>query len=432
MSNRSQHLRVALIQGGRIVEDRTFPPRGSITVGSAPDCTFLVPMADVPTRAKVFEHTRQGVTLHFTSESDGKVSLDGGAEKLLSEFTSSTVELGPRARGRIAVGEVSLLFQFVTPGTKPAPAPLPKGAKGLVAQIDRSFLVVLAVSLAAHFAGVGWISAQPVPEERDLSLEELETDRFAAVIMPLPKKKETPVPEATATPEKNETPKTPSEVAKRPQRTTPQRPAVDPRKLGLAGIIGSKGAGDKDSAFGDILKDSTIGDVADAMRDAGGIKVADMDDAMRSKRRGNESGETSTIELPGTDGVKEVKLSERGPSKVPGNDKGEGTVDTGPVKSGPEVPEEELGRWLRARKSAVQSCYERELKRQPSLAGRMVIRFDITPRGRVDKVSFEDDTLHSPAVQVCISSMMRSWVLPFQPEDDAPVSLPFVFMSGKS
>jgi hypothetical protein len=157
-----------------------------------------------------------------------------------------------------------------------------------------------------------------------------------------------------------------------------------------------------------------------------------MDDAMRSKRRGSDTGETSTIDLPGTDGVKEVKLGERGPAKVPGRKDGadDGTVDTGPVKSGPEIPEDELGRWLRARKGAVQSCYERELKRQPTLAGRMVIHFDITPRGRVDHVGFADDTLHSPAVQICITNLMRGWVLPFQPEDDAPVSMPYIFSAA--
>lgn len=165
------------------------------------------------------------------------------------------------------------------------------------------------------------------------------------------------------------------------------------------------------------------------MKDAGGVRVATAEDAVAAKRRGTETGETTTVDLPGTDGVKEVKLNERGPTKLPPGDDKEGIIETGPVKTGPEIPEKELTKWLNARKPAVQSCYERQLKRQPSLAGHLLIRFDVTPRGRVANVGFEENSLRSSAVQECISSLMRGWVLPFQPEDDVPVAMPFIFTS---
>lgn len=93
--------------------------------------------------------------------------------------------------------------------------------------------------------------------------------------------------------------------------------------------------------------------------------------------------------------------------------------------------ERALTRWLNARKPAMISCYERELKRRPTLAGRMVIRFAVDSRGHVARVGFDDDTLGSPAVQQCITTVMRAWVLPFSPEDEVPVSLPFVFTAGR-
>jgi hypothetical protein len=46
-------LRVALIQHGRIVEDRTFAGKAKISVGSDERCTFLVPMAEEIGRAHV-------------------------------------------------------------------------------------------------------------------------------------------------------------------------------------------------------------------------------------------------------------------------------------------------------------------------------------------------------------------------------------------
>jgi hypothetical protein len=49
----------------------------------------------------------------------------------------------------------------------------------------------------------------------------------------------------------------------------------------------------------------------------------------------------------------------------------------------------------------------------------------------VARVGFEDDTLHNVAVQQCISTVMRAWVLPFQPEEEVPVALPFIFTAGR-
>lgn len=432
----SHHLRVALIQAGRIVEDRTFPPsKGNITVGSAEDCTFLVPLADVPTRATVFEQNKHGVTLHFRRDADGRVSLGDGdcsfealAATAVPKGEGFTVPLTTKARGRIAIGEVSLLFQFVEPTARPAPTPLPKGSKGLLAQIDRSFLIVLGISLAAHFAGVTWLSTQDVPEERDLELDEVNLDRWAAAIPLPPRKVKEPETAAPVKTNDDAPPAKQPEVAARPPAKAKPMTREQIGKLGLAGIIGSKGPGE-DSAFGDIIGDTKIDDVAKAIKDASGIRVANAEDAVAGQRKGKDTGETQTVEVIGTNGVKEVKLTERTPNAVP--PPGEGIVNTGPIKSGPEIPEEELGKWLRARKPAIQSCYERELKRQPSLAGHLTIHFDITPRGRAANVAFDEDTLRSSAVNACITGLMRGWVLPFQPEDDAPVAMPFIFTATK-
>lgn len=424
MASSAPQLRVALVQGGRIIEDRTFPARGVVSVGSAPDCTFLIPLADVPRKQPVFEATRHGTTLHVSSAMSGEVSLDGTSRPLSSLGTS--VALTSSARGRVVVGDVSLLFQFVTPLPKPPPAPLPKGAKGLLAQVDRSFMLVLGLSLAAHFAGAGWISTQPVPLTEEEALE-VQPDRFARITLPTPKKQ----PETTAP--SNDKPGT--KDTKQPavaQRTSPPKKGqatgaeVDRaiRQAGLMGVIGSRGPGA--SAFGDVLSDSTTNDIAAALKDAGGVRVASVDDATATRRRGADQGETSTVDLPGTEGVKDVKLDERlGPPPKPV------VKDEGVDVTGSDIDEQALGRWLSSRKAAVVSCYERELKRQPTLQGRVVIHFAVTERGRVDQVRFDDDTLKSQAVEACISNVMRGWVLPFTPEDAVPVSLPFIFSATR-
>jgi hypothetical protein len=196
--------------------------------------------------------------------------------------------------------------------------------------------------------------------------------------------------------------------------------------MGMAGIIGSKGDGT--SAFGDIMKDTGMTDVATALRGAeDGMKVASIDDATAIKRKGGDTGGTSEIDPIETDRVKNVNLREQGPTAPvnPHVTSEKVQIDT------TEIDEKALAIWLNARKPAIQSCYERQLKRTPTLKGRIVLRFAITNRGRIGGVGFAEDTLRSDPVEQCITAMMRGWVLPFTPEDDVPVSLPFIFAAGQ-
>jgi hypothetical protein len=162
------------------------------------------------------------------------------------------------------------------------------------------------------------------------------------------------------------------------------------------------------------------------MKDAkNGVGVASVEDATASKLKGKATGVVSEIDPIGTEGVKDVGLTEKGIASVTGR------VTTEKILVETKfIDELKLTRWLQGRKPAIQSCYERELKRTPTLQGRLVIRFDIDNRGHIGGVGFEDDTLRNSQVQQCISALMRGWVLPFNPEDDVPVSLPFIFSAG--
>ena len=427
----SRALRVALIQSGRIVEDRTFTGRAKITVGTDAKSTFLVPMSDLPMSTPVFEVTKHGTALLFDAQTEGRVSVSG-ADAPLHQYVAKSQTRGSRlaftlpddAKGRVSIGEVSLLFQFVDAPKKQVPAELPKGARGLVAQLDRSFIAILVLSLGAHFAGAGYLKNQPVPEERDLTMEEMVIDRWAKASLPPPKVKQVEQPTAAAA----ETPKTKStEATPKPQAVAarPSAQAIKDRvqKMGIIGAIGVNGSG-----FGDILQNTGMKDIAAAMKDAqnGGLGVASVDDATASRRKGNATGAVSEIDPIGTEGVKDVGLAEKGLASVTGRVTTEKIqVDTR------DIDELKLSHWLQGRKSAIQSCYERELKRTPTLQGRLVIRFAIDNRGHIGGVGFDDATLRNSQVQLCISALMRAWVLPFNPADDVPVSLPFIFSAGR-
>ncbi|MFQ5863703.1 MAG: AgmX/PglI C-terminal domain-containing protein [bacterium] len=60
-------------------------------------------------------------------------------------------------------------------------------------------------------------------------------------------------------------------------------------------------------------------------------------------------------------------------------------------------------------KNAIQYCYERALKRNPNLKGKLVVRFTITPQGAVKKLTIVSSTISSRKVERCVMNRIRRW-----------------------
>jgi TonB family protein len=59
--------------------------------------------------------------------------------------------------------------------------------------------------------------------------------------------------------------------------------------------------------------------------------------------------------------------------------------------------------------SAIQFCYQREIKRNPNLKGKLVVRFVITPQGTIASVAILSSTLNNPTVESCIVERIKRW-----------------------
>lgn len=59
--------------------------------------------------------------------------------------------------------------------------------------------------------------------------------------------------------------------------------------------------------------------------------------------------------------------------------------------------------------SSIQYCYQRELKQNPDLKGKLVVRFTITPEGKVGDVKVISSTLNSPSIERCVISRIKRW-----------------------
>ena len=59
--------------------------------------------------------------------------------------------------------------------------------------------------------------------------------------------------------------------------------------------------------------------------------------------------------------------------------------------------------------AAIQACYQRELRRNPDLKGKIVVRFTIAASGAVTHVELVSSTLNNGRVERCVLSRIRRW-----------------------
>ncbi len=439
MSNPSSNLqtkslRIGVIQGGKCTEDRTLRKRASVSIGQDAKNTFVVPLSNLPAGFTLFEYVNNQYSLVFRKDMDGEVTLSGKKVSLQDAVTQGLAKarsdgyvlaLNDSILGKVVLGEVSVLFQFVTPPQEPAKLELPKDVRGsFFSQIDQFFFVVLMASMFFHFSGATYIACQPMPVERELALDEFQ-DRFAKVLIPPEIKKPDPKDEdKPGDDKKKDDSKKPKADTKGDKPTTPT-PSKDLAKAvaskGLLKIIGAAGAGG--GALDDVLGSSNgVGDIASALSGASGIGVATADSLSAGGQKGGTAGTAAGIGDLGTSGGGKTDLGEKGNTVIRGR-VSEASPD---IESG-QVDREKLMAYVRQRRSAIVNCYEKELKRNPSLKGKVVVRFSITPAGRTSEIEIEENTLGNEAVSSCIRTVIRGWVFPFKPEGDTSVAFPFVF-----
>ena len=92
----------------------------------------------------------------------------------------------------------------------------------------------------------------------------------------------------------------------------------------------------------------------------------------------------------------------------------------------PSVVSKEVKRRL----GAIKACYERALKRNPSLSGKVVVFWTITEAGTVSGLDIEQDTLGDPEVSNCIKALVKGWRFPRPSGGSVDVSFPFLFQSS--
>src|ERR1700690_121931 len=155
-------LRIGHLPAGRIIEERIVKQRTSVTVGPSEKSTFVV-QTNLPPQFKLFELIGSDYYLNFLDGMTGRIALATGITDLVA-LKGQAKRVGPayqvrlteEARGKIVIGEITFLFQFVAPPPVQPRPQLPLSVKGgLASQIDWSLTIIAAFSFLLHFGLVG-------------------------------------------------------------------------------------------------------------------------------------------------------------------------------------------------------------------------------------------------------------------------------------
>jgi len=434
-------LRIGIVQGGKIVDERLFTAPTTVRIGTGSKNTFVLPQSNLPDSFTVFQPEGAGVALVFDEGMRGRVEGPGGSSDLdvlarggraRKQGDRFLLPVTPAERGRLTLGEATLLWQFVVPPPEaPRPVLPPEARQHRFQTLDRLFVTILAISLAVNVAG--YVALANTPSREEVTLEEI-PDRFAKLLIP-ERKPEPPRPpeakaEAPVEPRKEEAPKkedvkkVEADAGKRAEdkaaRAAEVRRAVQSK--GILRVLGALGPGTGGGAVSDVFgSGGGFGDVASALSGAGGVAIATDPSAGGARKGGGQGGAASIGDLA-TSGGGKVALGAKSEARVTGLVSAEDAeIDSADIDQG------KLGSFVRARINSIKTCYENALKRNPGLKGKIRIRFTILETGGLADIVVLENSMGSADVAACIASFMRSWRTPFHPAATVTVEYPFVF-----
>lgn len=157
--------------------------------------------------------------------------------------------------------------------------------------------------------------------------------------------------------------------------------------------------------IGSKFKDTGAGGKGTATQGIAGVGTKGRGSGMGTYGSGTGSGEKGTVSIdPG--GAEESW---------------EGTIDREAVR-----------RVIRSILTQIKSCYERQLRSNSSLEGKVIIEFEIIEQGRVRTAKTKSTTMNDATVESCVASRIKEARFPEPPAGTvAVVDYPFVFGAQK-
>ncbi len=438
----TKSLRIGIIRGGKIVQDQLVKRGTPVTMGKSSKNTFAFPdVAGLSDSFSLFSYRGNQYVMAFTEAMDGRLTVNdnnidfaalktqGLAKK---EGEAYVMPVAESTRGKVTIGDLTVVFQFVETPPEPLPPQMPPSSQNYwLKSIDTIYLSVMAGSVVLHLALIIYFQTLPIP--KNIELAEI-PDRFRAILAPQAPKEEEPPPEeeapteevAEAGEEKAAPEKSQAQAVQNSggNVSSARRDAIREEVAGY-GIVALLTAQGEGGAIADVFAEGkgSAGNLDDVMAGIGGVGLATSADLRTTLGGGGGSGTGASIDGLGAGPPGSKKGSEV--ARASANVSGSLTLSK-PMIDG-EISAEALTRVVKTGQRAIMACYENELKRNPTLKGRIKLGITINTQGKVAKIDTIDNTMKNPAVENCVTSRMGSWRFPTPKGGEVYVEYPFIF-----
>ncbi len=446
-------LRIGILQGGRIIEERFIRTRDTVTVGESHKATFILPFSNlpIPKLFPLFTVRKDLYDLHFTETMSGKITVDGKVTELKNLIQegkapkrgkANVFQLTDSMRGKIKVGDVIILFTFVKAPPIPAKPKLPASIRGgWVKSIDWVYVAILLGSFVLHSGILGYASTQPIPKK--VALEAV-PERFAKIVVPeMPKEKEeAPKTEGEGEGEKKKEKKkvakkekSDNEGDKKPKKQISEKEMAEAaarRKaeiakkvagVGLNRLLTAKGPGGSDSmaAIDTLLNGGDSSSIDEVMQGVTGMGIAS-----KSTERGLRAGDGAGGKAKD---IGSLGVSEGGKAKIEGRQETQIKAKTkmGNFDVDGELDGAAIKRVVRRGLPAITLCYEMELRLNPKLKGKVTVDIEVAGTGAVSMAEVISSSLNNKKVESCIVKKIRRWRFPKPEGGSTIITYPFIF-----
>lgn len=409
-------LRVALVFGDTVLDERTVGERDKVTIGHRPDCTFVLPTAS-GTKPGRLVLCRKG-RLEIADELAGRMHLGGRpttVDELLASGMSS-VALAPEDWGVVYLRHAPWVRVVVQRVQREVLPPLPR---------DKSLgpLVLTTIMSAVAFAillTIAFLSYDP--DKPELQLEDID-ERFTRAMFNEPKE-EVPPPEEETDEDADEEHEA-SKARKRHKgaegrfgmkdRTNESK--IIPRgpetgNVGNVGVVKELNALSQTDTMSDLL---SVGDQIGGLPN-GEMVIGGGNYGMSTKGGGGGGGGEGEGEIMGTSDVDVggggSESRKRGVKKTKGPKEKKVEVSTGAPSVRGQLSPELINKEVRRHRAQIRFCYQKQLTRFPNLKGKVTLAWVIAMDGKVKKAKVKKSSLGNKDAESCMVRALSGWTFP--------------------
>ena len=402
-------LRVGIVLGDNLVEERLFVGATPVTFGQALRCQLSVPIDRLPHAHVLFTQIEGHWAVHPAPGMTGRVAQRGQ----LDDELRGEVPLAPGARGRLALGEATILFQELA---APAPSPrpqLPASLRGTLGdRIDRRLAAIVGASLALHVGIAAWAWAAEI-EEPLVSSTPLARYHHETHAISIPADvAATPVAQSGAATPAAPARQTPAPIVT-PSRVAPAPPRAatvdDAQRFAQLLTTNDERPGGR-TEIRNRLPGSELGQQIREIRD-NDRTIGNDDAGFRERAREGIGDGTRPIVDDAPSRIVEQRPREEQPATT-------GRIVLRPDRpppGNPPTPELVLAKIRSQYMPGLMRCYKRGLVDDASLSGRVAVAFTVTDTGKVADASARGLT---PQIDACIAAQMATWRFPVAKDKD--------------